>query len=64
VEEHQLSAMDAAALAELSAAGRVRAQTEEEVLKWLAAEYQLQFTNWRMSAPDRELLGRFRRASY
>jgi general secretion pathway protein E/type IV pilus assembly protein PilB len=59
VEQHQLSAMDAAALSELSAAGRVAANTEEEVLQWLAAEYQLAFTNLENVAPERELLGRF-----
>jgi general secretion pathway protein E/type IV pilus assembly protein PilB len=59
VEQHQLSAMDAAALAQLSAAGRVRAETEEDVLQWLAQEYQLPFTNLENSAPERELLNRF-----
>ncbi len=59
VERHQLSAMDADALAQECARGAVRAETEEEVLRWLAGEYGLGFTLLENVEPDRGLLGRF-----
>src|SRR5215210_5318486 len=59
VERNQLSPMDAEALEELRAAGEVRAETEEEVLRWLAGEYGLAFTSLEGIEPDRALLSRF-----
>jgi general secretion pathway protein E/type IV pilus assembly protein PilB len=59
VERQQLSSMDADALAQESAAGRVRIDTEEEVLRWLAGEYGLGFTSLENVEPDRGLMGRF-----
>src|SRR5258707_14806779 len=51
--------MDAEALERLCATGDARAETEEEVLKWLAAEYGLGYTALENIEPDRGLLGRF-----
>ena len=59
VEGHQLSTTDAAALARACAAGEVRADTEEQVLEWLAAEYGLGYTSLENIEPDRALLARF-----
>ena len=59
VELHQLSTMDAATLAREIAAGRVRAETEEQALQWLAEEYGLGYTALENIEPDRELLSRF-----
>ena len=49
----QLSALDAAALARLSLTG------EEEILRWLATEYGLDYTTLEEIEPDRELLSLF-----
>lgn len=54
VETRQLSRLDAAALAQQG-----KAQTEEEVLRWLAKEYGLGFTSLEDVDPDRELLSLF-----
>jgi general secretion pathway protein E/type IV pilus assembly protein PilB len=59
VERFQLSAMDAETLAREVLAGRARAETEEEVLRWLATEYGLEFTTLENVEPDRALLGKF-----
>ena len=59
VERFQLSAMDAEALERLRASGEVRADTEEQVLQWLAAEYGLGYTSLENIEPDRELLAQF-----
>ena len=59
VERFQLSAMDAEALAREQATGKTRADTEEEVLQWLAAEYGLAYTALENIEPDRALLARF-----
>jgi general secretion pathway protein E/type IV pilus assembly protein PilB len=59
VEGHQLSTTDAAALARACATGEVRADTEEQVLEWLAAEYGLGYTSLENIEPDRALLARF-----
>ena len=59
VERFQLSAMDAEALAREQATGKTRADTEEEVLQWLAAEYGLGYTALENIEPDRALLARF-----
>jgi len=58
-ESHQLSAMDAEELARLSLAGKVRAETEEDVLQWLAGEYGLAYTSLENVEPDHEVLGKF-----
>jgi hypothetical protein len=59
VANHQLSALDAEALEHLVAAGLVSAETEEEVLQWLAREYGLAYTGLDNVEPDRAVLGRF-----
>ncbi|MDB6150566.1 MAG: xpsE 3 [Chthoniobacter sp.] len=59
VESHQLSPMDAEALARAILAGEVRADTEEEVLRWLADEYGLGFATLENIDPDRALLAKF-----
>ncbi len=59
VERQQLSAMDAEALASLRDSGEAKADTEENVLRWLAGEYGLGFTNLENVEPERDLLARF-----
>jgi hypothetical protein len=59
VANHQLSALDAEALAQLTASGLVSAETEEDVLQWLAGEYGLEYTGLENVEPDRAVLGRF-----
>lgn len=59
VAARQLSLTDAAILDRQSSAGKPIAQTEEEILKWLAHEYDLGFTNLEETEPDRELLSLF-----
>ncbi|MDQ3621735.1 MAG: GspE/PulE family protein [Verrucomicrobiota bacterium] len=51
--------MDAEALENLRAAGKVLAETEEQVLQWLAEEYGLAYTTLENVEPDRALLARF-----
>jgi general secretion pathway protein E/type IV pilus assembly protein PilB len=56
----QLSAMDAETLARQCREGaRPAVQSEEEVLRWLADEYDLAFTDLEEAEPDRELLSLF-----
>jgi type II secretion system protein E len=59
VEGRQLSAMDAETLGRLCAEGTLKADTEEQVLQWLALEYGLVYTPLENVAPDRALLARF-----
>src|ERR1043166_4041063 len=59
VESHQLSTMDAEVLESLRADGDVRIETEEDVLKWLAVEYDVDFSPLEGVDPDRGLLSRF-----
>jgi general secretion pathway protein E/type IV pilus assembly protein PilB len=59
VERQQLSVMDAEALEQLRYAGEIQADTEEQVLQWLAGEYGLTFTALENIEPDRSLLSRF-----
>jgi type II secretory ATPase GspE/PulE/Tfp pilus assembly ATPase PilB-like protein len=59
VEQRQLSAMDAEALASEGITRGTRADTEVEVLQWLASEYGLGYTGLEGVEPDRALLGRF-----
>ncbi|HEV7402452.1 MAG TPA: GspE/PulE family protein [Chthoniobacteraceae bacterium] len=59
VERQQISAMDAETLEALAAAGEAGAGTEEEVLRWLAAEYGLEYRNLEGVDPDRGLLSQF-----
>lgn len=56
VAARQLSAVDAADLARQS---EVSIQTEEDVLRWLAGEYDLSFTALDDVEPDRQLLSLF-----
>jgi general secretion pathway protein E/type IV pilus assembly protein PilB len=58
-ESQQLSAMDAEHLARLRLIGKVRADTEEEVLQWLAGEYGLTYTSLEGVEPDHEILSKF-----
>ncbi len=56
VESRQLSALDADALARMNGDAP---QNEEEVLRWLAGEYGLEYTALDGSEPDRDILARF-----
>jgi general secretion pathway protein E/type IV pilus assembly protein PilB len=58
-ESHQLSSMDAETLARLRQLGQVRAETEEEVLIWLAGEYGLNYTSLENVEPDHDVLAKF-----
>jgi type II secretory ATPase GspE/PulE/Tfp pilus assembly ATPase PilB-like protein len=58
-ESQQLSAMDAEELARLCLIGQARADTEEEVLQWLAGEYGLTYTSLENVEPDHEILAKF-----
>jgi len=60
VAARQLSATDAAILSQQTHSGaRKLPQTEEEVLRWLAKEYGLNFTTLEKVEPDREMLSLF-----
>ena len=60
VAARQLSLLDAAALARPGQPGRQPApQTEDDVLRWLAAEYDLTYTTLEEVEPDRQLLSLF-----
>jgi general secretion pathway protein E/type IV pilus assembly protein PilB len=59
VGNRQLSAMDAAEIERLCTSGKLRADTEESVLKWLAGEYGLAYTTLENADPDRSVLSRF-----
>ncbi len=59
VERQQLSPMDAGMLRALRESGEARADTEEEVLQWLAGEYGLEFATLEDIEPDRSILSRF-----
>jgi general secretion pathway protein E/type IV pilus assembly protein PilB len=54
----QLSAADARSLARQAGAG-VAVQSEADVLRWLAREYDLGFTSLEEVEPDKEVLGLF-----
>src|SRR5438128_7149017 len=60
VEAKQLSAMDAGTMArEVRPGSKPALQTEEEVLRWLAKEYDVAFTALEEVEPDRQLLSLF-----
>lgn len=59
VAGRQLSLTDAAILGRQPASGKPVAQSEEEILRWLAHEYDLGFTTLDEIEPDRELLSLF-----
>ena len=59
VGRSQLSSMDAETLAQQCLAGKASADTEEEVLRWLAEEYGLDFATLENVEPDRALLANF-----
>jgi general secretion pathway protein E/type IV pilus assembly protein PilB len=60
VAGRQLSSTDAVILSQQIRSGaRPAAQTEEDVLRWLAGEYNLGFTTLEDIEPDRELLSLF-----
>ena len=55
----QLSSADVATLARQSRAGSKPLQTEEEVLRWLATEYDVPFTSLEDVEPDKQVLSLF-----
>src|SRR5881392_3648220 len=60
VEAKQLSPMDAETLAQEARQGsKPSPQTEEEVLRWLAREYDVTYTALEDVEPDRQLLSLF-----
>jgi len=62
VAAKQLAATDAAALARLSRPGsrvHLQVRTEDEILQWLAKEYQVGYATLDNIEPDRELLSLF-----
>src|SRR6476619_3577071 len=60
VEAKQLSSIDAQALLRQALSGAVNGmQTEADVLRWLASEYDLSFTTLEEVDPDRQLLSLF-----
>src|SRR5213592_2405509 len=59
VAAKQLSALDAEALARQSPNGVRRVQSEEDVLRWLAKEYDVPFTTLEDVEPDKQVLSLF-----
>src|ERR1041384_4144649 len=59
VANRQLSAIDAQVLAGQGASSGPSVQSEEGVLRWLAKEYGLGYTNLDDIEPDRQLLSLF-----
>ncbi|MFH1742603.1 MAG: hypothetical protein ABIH23_26665 [bacterium] len=60
VESRQLSSTDAETLQQECGGGDSAAvQSEEDVLRWLAEEYQLSYTDLEDVEPDRQLLSLF-----
>ena len=59
IAARQLSLTDAAMLERQSANGKPIAHSEDEILRWLAREYDLGFTTLDDIEPDRELLSLF-----
>ena len=59
VESRALSTVDAEVAAHLCAAGELVAETEEQVLQWLAGEYGLSYTSLENIEPDRAATARF-----
>ena len=59
VESHQLSAIDAGEIERLCSAGKLRVETEEAALQWLAGEYGLSYASLDNVDMDRAVLGRF-----
>src|SRR5947207_3835769 len=59
VAGRQLSALEAANLAEQNWPGTAALRTEEGILQWLAGEYGLAYTTLEDIEPDRELLSLF-----
>jgi hypothetical protein len=59
IAARQLSAMDAESLSHPSSQAARSFQKEEDVLRWLAGEYDLGFTTLEDVEPDRQLLSLF-----
>ena len=59
VQARQLSAADAATLTQFSEAGSKTVASEDDVLRWLAGEYGLAYTDLENVELDRELLSLF-----
>ena len=62
VQARQLSAADATTLMERPGDSSKAVQSEDDVLRWLAAEYGLAYTTLEDVEPDRELFSLFPRA--
>ena len=58
IESKQLSSMDAEALKQ-HLGPNVETQSEEDVLKWLAQEYELSYTDLNNIEPDHKMLSKF-----
>ena len=56
LEGHQLSAIEVETLQRLEATGERHFESEDEVLQWLAEEYDLGYTPLDNVSPDRQLL--------
>ena len=59
VEARQLSAADAAGLLRPGREGKPALTSEEDVLRWLAKEYSIDYTSLDDVEPDRQLLSLF-----
>jgi general secretion pathway protein E/type IV pilus assembly protein PilB len=59
IAARQLSVVDADTLSQLSGAASASFQKEDDVLRWLAGEYELGFTTLDEVEPDRQLLSLF-----
>ena len=59
VAAKQLSAMDAEALTRQGPNGVKRVQSEEDVLRWLATEYDVPYTSLEDVEPDKQVLSLF-----
>jgi len=59
IEAKQISSVDVEFLDQETEAGRAAAQSEEDVLRWLAKEYGISYTDLEDVEPDRQLLSLF-----
>jgi general secretion pathway protein E/type IV pilus assembly protein PilB len=59
VAARQLSAGDSVALSKLAIAGKISLASQEDILRWVASEYSVEFTTLENIEPDRQLLSLF-----
>jgi type II secretion system protein E len=59
VEQRQLSSIDADALLREARKGAASSKSEDEILRWLATEYAVDYTTLEDVEPDRQLLSLF-----